>query len=103
MPPALAATRHLSAAASLGGTVRRMSFGFPMGPEADAAGAGVGVAFGASGVFFGAGAGGAAAGGDAAGGVAAGGAAAGRAGGAPAASSGLESLPPMVAAVCSSQ
>ena len=98
MPPALAATRHLSAAASLGGTVRRMSFGFPMGPEADAAGAGVGVAFGASGVFFGAGAGGAAAGG-----AAAGGAAAGRAGGAPAASSGLESLPPMVAAVCSSQ
>ena len=57
MPPALAATRHLSAAASLGGTVRRMSFRFPMGPEADAAGAGVGVAFGASGVFFGAGAG----------------------------------------------
>jgi hypothetical protein len=102
MPPALAATRHLSAAASLGGTVRRMSFGFPMGPEADAAGAGVGVAFGASGVFFGAGAGGVAAGGDAAGG-AAGGAAAERAGGAPAASSGLESLPPMVAAVCSSQ
>lgn len=102
MPPALAATRHLSAAASLGGTVRRMSFGFPMGPEADAAGARVGVAFGASGVFFGAGAGGVAAGGDAAGG-AAGGAAAERAGGAPAASSGLESLPPMVAAVCSSQ
>ena len=58
MPPALAATA-LSAAASLGGPSSACPSGSRWG-QADAAGGGV--AFGASGVFFGAGAGGAAAG-----------------------------------------